>query len=214
MLKPTVVLGERDSRSLSYNLSRQREVLSGRTQFRSGSDERVADLVLPDDEQDCIMNRSSAVHQSEVPESYNGDDKPARQNRSPNHSPWAVMTPPPTTKKSTQHAHGPATRQARNSGIWADVGPSYTSQRPRQVPATSATVYQAKVKAAGPPSLSRGDRGLRGLGLEYNKRLDPMYDPMKDPEHWVHDGCNIPIPGVEGATSRAERAHIRRQRRT
>lgn len=43
---------------------------------------------------------------------------------------------------------------------------------------------------------------------------DPIYDPIRDPTHPVHEECDIPLPGIEDAHARRERARLRNERKT
>jgi hypothetical protein len=120
---------------------------------------------------------------------------------------------PPLTSQKAKRPTQAASQYTQTDDVRTYGTASSFAQRARQTPATSRTAPWAQVKVDSLLTSSRGHREGWVSRLEYNKRLDHTYNPTKDTEHWVHEGCDSPIPSVEGPNSRAERARVRGERR-
>jgi hypothetical protein len=57
-------------------------------------------------------------------------------------------------------------------------------------------------------------RPTNGFPFEhYDRRCDANYDPIRDSDHEVHRGCDVPLCSVEAAYARSDRAKSRESRR-
>ena len=122
------------------------------------------------------------------------------------------MTPPSSGRKPRQNSPHPAGAERQNSRLAQDGSRSSTVYIDRHPPATPQTIGNGEVKADSLPTPSHSHPRTGPLAAAYDKRLDPNYDPMRDPDHRMHHGCDVPRPSVEDVYARQERAWRRMQR--
>jgi hypothetical protein len=103
------------------------------------------------------------------------------------------MIPPPPPHKRTRDAQ-------RSRSLAGNASPSASIIPVRWPDTIPKTLYSGNVKEA--PRFE-----------SYDKRTDPEYDAIRDPEHRIHRGCDVTLPSVEDAYARRELTELRARRR-
>jgi hypothetical protein len=194
MARPSMILGERDSRSLSISGHGQNSSNIGRDKVILPSEDRVRDLAL-----------------SEAPQQARASSVVALDDEVKAHDHAAPLTPPASTNKKGQHADRNSNSWAWNDSVARNVTSSLAVSAPR-LALNTPTTPSLQVKVDSRHDIGRNDTRWTSLKLEYRKDMDPTYDPIRDPEHSCHQGCDIPIPSIEpsGRQYRAARRGINR----
>ena len=123
-----------------------------------------------------------------------------------------LMSPPLSNRKPHQDGPRPPHPESQNGRSASNDSRLSTIHVTRPPPTTPQTIHKGEVKAALLPTPSRSHQRDTPLSAAYDKRRDPMYDPMRDPDHSMHDGCDVPLRSVEDVYARQERAWRRMQR--
>ena len=123
-----------------------------------------------------------------------------------------LMTPPSSGRKPHQKSPHPPRVQGQNGRSASNDSRLSNIHVARPPPATSQTIRNNKVKADTLPIPNHSHPRTSPLPVTYDKRRDPNYNPMRDPDHRAHYGCDIPLPSVEDVYARQERAWRRLQR--
>jgi len=159
--KPSVILGEQDSRSLSIG--------------------------------PCTLDGTSRLN---GPYPQQGRFSPTLEKKGAGN----LRTPPPSTTKDGRYAESNGKAWVRNSSPAYNVPSSSTTFSIRHAPATPRAPRPLWVEADVPNTPTRYNVKRAVPMLEYRKECDPTYDPMRDPEHMIHRGCDTPKPSTERKT--------------
>jgi hypothetical protein len=126
----------------------------------------------------------------------------------------------------TQSHPGPSSQEQNPRYFTRGQRSRASSSCPQQLPLTSPPPNHGRVRGAQhsrsladrqpntiPKTLYSGNFKNAPLFKSYDKRTDPMYNAIRDPQHGIHRGCDFALPSVEGAYARRERTELRARRR-
>jgi hypothetical protein len=81
----------------------------------------------------------------------------------------------------------------------------------RRPTANSSTPRTSQVRVEIPST--RRSAGYAPCFPSLEADINATYDPVRDPRHWCHNNCDVPLPSTEPACERQERAKLRVKRR-